>query len=504
MSSKAPQKLWDHCLELEAYIRSHTALDLYELQGQVPETILSGQTADISPFVECKWYEFVRWYDIKAQFPQPREKYGRWLGPSLDVGPAMTAKILKENGQVLHLSTYRPLNDNELTDANELAEQSAFDQNIATTIGQPMTQERLKILDSDTPTYPHFHDVEGDVQFDDERKGAWHTKGKEMQETTPEDLDNYVGAQVNLPRQGGMMSGTVKRRARTADGRVMGMANDNPILDTRKYIVEFPDGCESPYMANLIAENMITQCDANGNQCLLFKAIIDHKYEIETQVTERRGEDHQQDKTRGWTLAVEWKDGSTSWERLRDLKESFPIEVADYAIANNIHEEPAFSWWVKNVLRRRKKVIASTSTKYIKRTHRFGLEIPKTVKRALEIDTENGNQMWRDAIAKEMEAVRVAFKILDDGKMPPPGYQRMECHMIFDINLDGFRRKARLVAGGHQTEPPASVLTYASVVSRETVRIAFTIAALNDLQVKASDVQNAYLTKGIWRIVCER
>jgi len=131
----------------------------------------------------------------------------------------------------------------------------------------------------------------------------------------------------------------------------MGMANDN--------IVEFPDGCESPYMANLIVENMITQCDANGNQCLLFKAIID-LYEIETQVTERRGEDHQQDKTRGWTLAVEWKDGSTSWERLRDLKESFPIEVADYAIANNIHEESAFSWWVKNVLRRRKKVIASS------------------------------------------------------------------------------------------------------------------------------------------------
>ena len=66
--------------------------------------------------------------------------------------------------------------------------------------------------------------------------------------------------------------------------------------------------------------------------------------------------------------------------------------------------------------------------------------------------------------------------------------------MIFDVNLDGFRRKARLVAGGHQTETPASVLTYASVVSRETVRISFTIAALNDLQVKASDVQNAYLT----------
>jgi len=58
------------------------------------------------------------------------------------------------------------------------------------------------------------------------------------------------------------MSGTVKHRARTADGQVMGKSNDNPLLDTRKYIVEFSDGYESPCMANLIAENMYTQCDA--------------------------------------------------------------------------------------------------------------------------------------------------------------------------------------------------------------------------------------------------
>ena len=95
-----------------------------------------------------------------------------------------------------------------------------------------------------------------------------------------------------------------------------------------------------------------------------------------------------------------------------------------------------------------------------------------------------------------MGAVRIAFKLLDDGKSPPPGHQYMdECHMIFEIKLwiEGFRRKARLVAGGHMTDAPP-VLTYASVVSRETVRIALTMAALNDLEVKASDIQNAYLT----------
>ena len=52
MRSLSPTKLWDHCIELEALIQSHTSLDIYDLQGQVPETILSGKTADISPFIE--------------------------------------------------------------------------------------------------------------------------------------------------------------------------------------------------------------------------------------------------------------------------------------------------------------------------------------------------------------------------------------------------------------------------------------------------------------------
>ena len=92
-----------------------------------------------------------------------------------------------------------------------------------------------------------------------------------------------------------------------------------------------------------------------------------------------------------------------------------------------------------------------------------------------------------------MEAVHVAFKVMNEGEEPPPGYQYMECHLMFDIKLDGFQCKAQHVAGGHMNQTPV-VLTYRSVVSRDSVCIAQTIAALNDLQVKASDVQNAFLT----------
>ena len=104
--SLSPAKLWDHCIEIESLIQSHTALGIYELQGEVPETLLSGQTADISPFVEHKWYDFVKWFNHGSTFLEPKELHGRRLGPSMDIGPAMCPKIIKSNGQIINLSSY--------------------------------------------------------------------------------------------------------------------------------------------------------------------------------------------------------------------------------------------------------------------------------------------------------------------------------------------------------------------------------------------------------------
>jgi hypothetical protein len=60
------------------------------------------------------------------------------------------------------------------------------------------------------------------------------------------------------------------------------------------------------------------------------------------------------------------------------------------------------------------------------------------------------------------------------------------------------------VAGGHWTQAPVTI-TYASVVSRETVRLALTFASLNDLKVKVGNVLNAYITapvkEKVWTIL---
>ena len=68
-------------------------------------------------------------------------------------------------------------------------------------------------------------------------------------------------------------------------------------------------------------------------------------------------------------------------------------------------------------------------------------------------------------------------------------------HMIFDIKMDGkFTRKERLVANSH-TKAPLSSITYSSVVSRESVRIEFILEPLNDLNIFACDIGNAYLNE---------
>jgi hypothetical protein len=105
-----------------------------------------------------------------------------------------------------------------------------------------------------------------------------------------------------------------------------------------------------------------------------------------------------------------------------------------------------------------------------------------------------------------MKGVRPAFEPWEkDVSEMLPGYQQIKCHMIFDIKLgENFRRKARFVAGGHTTETPDNIITYSSVVSRDSVRIILLAAALNDLDISACDIQNAYLTadcrEKIWTI----
>jgi len=228
----------------------------------------------------------------------------------------------------------------------------------------------------------------------------------------------------------------------------------NPILDTRRYSVKFNDGDVTELTANVIAEAMYAQYDGDGNLYTLLGSIIDHErskdaVSLSDQKVIKNGKTYIRKSTAGWKLCCEWKDGSTSWEKLSILKESHPVKAAKYAISQGIEGEPAFNWWVRPTIKKMNSIISSVKQRQSqdkRKTHKWGIRVPATVKEALAMDTTNKNTLWADAIAKEMRNVRVAFDTLPDGENPPPGYQFVRCHMIFDVKMEDFRRKARLVA----------------------------------------------------------
>jgi hypothetical protein len=68
--------------------------------------------------------------------------------------------------------------------------------------------------------------------------------------------------------------------------------------------------------------------------------------------------------TKGWKLCVKRKDGTTLWERLTDLKESYPIKVAEFAISCNIHDKATFAWWY--ILAKCTQIISAVNRHYRK------------------------------------------------------------------------------------------------------------------------------------------
>jgi hypothetical protein len=149
--SKAPKQLWDHCIERQAYIHSCTANDVYMLNGQVPETIVSGKTADISAIAEFQWYEWVKFRDTSVSFPEDAMILGHDLGPAIDVGPAHTHKILKANGQML-----QPLMPDKLKDPDETKAHADFDVVVKKQFRMPTVWEDLEDdPECDTPVLSH-------------------------------------------------------------------------------------------------------------------------------------------------------------------------------------------------------------------------------------------------------------------------------------------------------------------------------------------------------------
>ena len=413
----------------------------------------------------------------------------------------MCYHILTVCGTVISRSTVQRVTELEKTTASVQSLFDEFDNNIKQRLH---TKERG--YNGCKPNPDDWADLlEDDPLFSEEFNKIYNNHNiPEADDFTPDAVaDTYLNMEIALPRDGeGPEFAKVTKRLRDANGIPIGTANDNPILDSRLYEVEYLDGHTASLTANAIAENLFAQVDDEGNRYVLLDSIVDHRTtgdevkQDDAFITSANGGKRRRETTKGWEILIQWKDGSTTWETLKDIKESYPVQLAEYAQLRRISTQPAFAWWVPYVFKKRKRIIAKVKSKYWQKTHKYGIEIPKRVEDAKRLDTANGNTLWWDAICMEMKNVCIAFDLYEGNikDLDQQGYQHIDCHMIFDVKMgENFCRKARMVAGGHKTTTP-STITYSSVVSRDSVRICLTLAALNDLDVLSCDIQNAFLT----------
>ena len=502
--NKVPKRLWDFGVVWVSETGNLIATGSKYADKRTSIEIITGDTPDISEYVDFGFYD---WVTYRPNAGLGENSLGRWLGVSHKVGQLLSYWILTVSGMVISCTTVQRLTESEKIEDHWKNQLTTFDNLIEERLDVRNQDLSHKIIEVDEWNKLSAESI--DQEFIDDFNKVISDESlpnidDQKDQTYDSDEDGYVNMEIGLPRgnDNELMHATVKRRKLNQEGQTTGQSNKNPILDTRLYEVEFIDGTIEAITANVIAENLLAQVDSEGHRQMMLDEIIDHRSDgnaVQKKngfiTNPKTGTKHRKLTTRGWEFCIIWKDGSTNWIKMKDLKESYPVELAQYSIDNKVSDEPAFAWWVPYVVKKRKAIISKVKSKYWQRTHKYGIQVPKNPREAYELDRQNGNTLWSDGIDEEKKKVIVSFqesKESDPSKLV--GFQEITTHWIFDIKLgENFRRKARLVADGHKTDTPASV-TYSTVVSRDSVRLCLLLAALNDLDVQSGDIENAYLT----------
>ena len=123
-------------------------------------------------------------------------------------------------------------------------------------------------------------------------------------------------------------------------------------MNAREYELEYDYGTHNWYFVNVIAEILYSQINSEGHHFLVLEKISDHRKDgtaikvADSFKIGAHGNWHPKKTTRGWEMNMKMNEGFSKCVALKDLKESNPVELAEYAVSNRIYHEPAFAWWV--------------------------------------------------------------------------------------------------------------------------------------------------------------
>ena len=343
------------------------------------------------------WYDWCYFREESGvKFPFQKRSLGRVLGPMKNEGNEMAQAVLTITGKVVPRRTCAPLTIAELNSPGEKLKRQQFDSAITKLFGNsihvpPETVKPTEDLDmidlTESGSPDSIHVIDGDPVDANDNKAEFETSL----------IDSFLHAELLLPQVESLSRAKVIGQSATDSGDPIGSYDVNPLLNSILYDVEFDDGEIKQYSANIIAENMYSQVDGEGFSKTIFDSILDYRKDSDAlsakdkYIITKSGQFHQRKTTSGWKFLVRFKDGTEQWIPLKILKETNPVDVAEFASAHDIDTEPAFSWWVPFTLRQRDRIVSKVTARLQKTTHKYGFEIPVTLEDAMRIDRENMN-----------------------------------------------------------------------------------------------------------------
>ena len=248
---------------------------------------------------------------------------GRVLGPATGSGNDMTQWVLRANGNAVPRRSLRPFTLAEKHSITEKRQRELFDSLVQKRHGTSATPPPD---DTGKPSseYDTYEDADEDFKAMPEIDDPVDANGRAIYQQPP--YDQLLNTEVLMQQGDHMRRAKVTGRTLDENGRAIGTHNDNAYLNTSIYDVEFPNGEVKAYAANIIAENMLNQCDDDGFTLQTLDKLIDHRSnddalnEENAYATLRNGQKRLRKTTTGWDILCKWTDGSTQWLPLTDPK----------------------------------------------------------------------------------------------------------------------------------------------------------------------------------------
>ena len=482
--------------------------------------ILTGTTPDISMF-RFRFWEPVWYYEPTARFPAPNFLPGRHIGIAWHHGDAFTYKIWTtpdgnwKDGKLLIRNVVKSRSEKENVAYIDYPT-SALILNKKETKKRGRKRKRHDEIASDNSTelvrYENNNQVtvhKNVVSFkespqiieyesnDSEEMGAKTENTRQLTESTTNDNNDPL---PNSSSQNHSSSLLKNSNSPISDDESETEADSDPKYDPL-------DGETRIEMVNEINDGLkIVDDEKSSSVKDRIREICDHKW-----------------KDGNLVFKVRWFTDEFTQEELIDMKIDYPRMTASYIVANvkprSKSGRDSNIGWAKKVLRDYRRAIRRIARLYdfyldehdniqkvrrskkkkakkVKRASKmkYGIVVPRNVKKAIALDEKNEDTYWQDAMKKEVDALVEldCFSFKEKGFNPGEEYQPTILFMVFDVKQD-LRRKARLVAGGHLVDPLEHEV-YSSTVKGISVRLLQVIAHKANYDILCGDVGNAFPT----------